>query len=84
MQIDLCEQDDTRPLLAHLMLGSLAAISGAAKLLGRRGDTLSESATQELIELIAAQAERLVESTRAMAGARPADALAVMSGALAA
>ncbi|HWW55085.1 MAG TPA: hypothetical protein VNY84_15015 [Acidimicrobiales bacterium] len=84
MQIDLCEQDDTRPLLAHLMLGSLSAISGAAKLLSRRGDTLSDLAAHELVALIAAQADLLVESTRAMAGARPADALAVLSGALAA
>jgi nitrogen-specific signal transduction histidine kinase len=84
MAIDICEDNDTRPLLAHLMLGSLAAISGAAKLLSVRGDTLSEHSIQELLEMIARRADLLVESTQAMAGARPAEALAVLSQALAA
>lgn len=84
MQIDLCERDDTRPLLAHLMLGSLGAISGAAKLLSRRGDALTESAAQELLDVIATQTDLLVESARALAGARPAEALAVLSASLAA
>jgi nitrogen-specific signal transduction histidine kinase len=84
MQIDLCDSDDIRPLLAHLMLGSLGAISGAAKLLSQRSDRLSDHAIAELVELIVARADLLVESTLALAGARPADALAVLSGGLAA
>lgn len=81
---DMKIDEEIRPLLAHLMLGSLAAISGAAKTLSYAEDRLSQSTAQDLVEIIARRTDLLVASTRALAGTGPADALAVLSGALAA